>query len=233
MAQTFKILAALLSYPTREIADAASEFGGVMESEALLPARARQNLGRLADQIASRDLYDLQERYVMLFDRSRTLSLHLFEHIHGESRDRGQAMVDLLALYQQNDLEMIEGELPDFLPLFLEFLSTQPVNEARALLGETAHVLDALAERLRKRKSIYANVFKVLGELADRTASVEGASVETPASEDESLEAMDKAWAEEQVVFGPDPDAGCPVADDMLSRMTPPPDFDLNKGPQS
>lgn len=233
MAQTFKILAALLSYPTQEIADAAGDFTEVLESEGLLSARARQNLGRLAGQIASRDLYDLQERYVMLFDRSRTLSLHLFEHVHGESRDRGQAMVDLLALYEQNDLVMVEGELPDYLPLFLEFLSTQTVKEARALLGEAAHVLDALAERLRKRKSVYASVFKAMGELADRSTVIEGAKVETPASEDESLEAMDKAWAEEQVVFGPDPEAGCPVADDMLARMATPPASDLNKGSQS
>ncbi len=163
MAKTFKILAALLSYPTLEIKDAAGEFADVLESEALLSGRDRLNVGRLADQLASRDLYDLQERYVQLFDRSRTLSLHLFEHVHGESRDRGQAMVDLLTLYQQNGLEMVEGELPDFLPLFLEFLSTQTVAEARALLGEAAHVLDALTERLRKRKSIYGSVFRALG----------------------------------------------------------------------
>jgi nitrate reductase delta subunit len=232
MAKTFKILAALLSYPTQEIKDAAGEFADVLESEALLSGRDRLNVGRLADQLASRDLYDLQERYVQLFDRSRTLSLHLFEHVHGESRDRGQAMVDLLTLYQQNGLEMVEGELPDFLPLFLEFLSTQTVAEARALLGEAAHVLDALTERLRKRKSIYGSVFRTLGHLADRSTIVEGASVETPASEDESLEAMDKAWAEEQVQFGPDPDAGCPVADDMLGRMAVPPETNLNKGGQ-
>jgi len=231
MTRTFKVLAALLSYPTQDIVDAAPAFKDVLADEGLMSRRDQLRVGRLVDQLMSRDLYDLQERYVQLFDRSRTLSLHLFEHVHGESRDRGQAMVDLLTLYQQNGLEMAAGELPDFLPLFLEFLSTQPIAEARALLGETAHVLDALTERLRKRKSIYAAVFRGIANLANRSTDAKTA-VETPANEDESLEALDRAWAEEQVTFGPDPEAGCPVADDMLSRMTDPSDSNLNKGGQ-
>jgi len=231
MTRTFKVLAALLSYPAKDIVDAAPAFKDVLSDDGLMSRRDQLRVGRLADQLVSRDLYDLQERYVQLFDRSRTLSLHLFEHVHGESRDRGQAMVDLLTLYQQNGLEMVEGELPDFLPLFLEFLSTQPVAEARALLGETAHVLDALTERLRKRKSIYASVFRGLANMADRSTEARTA-VETPANEDESLEALDRAWAEEQVQFGPDPEAGCPVADDMLGRMVAPSDNNFNKGGQ-
>ena len=83
-------------------------------------------LDRLLDELATGDLYDLQERYVLLFDRTRSLSLHLFEHVHGESRDRGQAMVDLKALYERHGLLMSSSELPDHLPLFLEFLSDHP-----------------------------------------------------------------------------------------------------------
>ncbi|MEE2525709.1 nitrate reductase molybdenum cofactor assembly chaperone [Hyphobacterium sp. HN65] len=222
MTRTFKVLAALLNYPTQEIAAAAPEFGPALAEEALIPDRQIRVLEKLADQLAERDLYDLQERYVQLFDRSRSLSLHLFEHVHGESRDRGQAMVDLKALYEAHGLEPAANELPDFLPLFLEFLSTQALDEARALLGEAVHVTDALADRLSKRDSIYASVFRALGSLADRNAALD-ASVETPASEDQSLEALDKAWEEEQVVFGPDPNAGCPVAKDMLADMAPPP----------
>ena len=116
-------------------------------------------------------------------------------------------------------------------PLSSSRESTRDVDEARALLGETCHVLDALTERLRKRDSIYASVFRALGALADRSAAVDG-TVETPATEDTSLEAIDKAWAEEQVVFGPDPDAGCPAANDMLGRMAVPPETGLNKGDQ-
>lgn len=223
MTRTFKVLAALLSYPTPEIKAAAVDFRPVLEAEGLLGKREVTALAKLANQLADRDLYDLQERYVQLFDRSRSLSLHLFEHVHGESRDRGQAMVDLKALYESHGLEPAANELPDFLPLFLEFLSTQDLGEARALLGEAAHVVDALTDRLRKRDSIYAGVFRALGQIADRGAALDGAEVETPAAEDESLEAIDKAWEEEQVVFGPDPNAGCPVAKDMLANMAPPP----------
>jgi nitrate reductase delta subunit len=230
MTRTFKVLAAMLSYPTPEIKAAAPEFRPVLDAEGLLGKREITGLARLAGQLAERDLYDLQERYVQLFDRSRSLSLHLFEHVHGESRDRGQAMVDLKALYESNGLEPAANELPDFLPLFLEFLSTQPLGEARALLGEAAHVIDALTERLRKRDSLYASVFRALGQIADRTAALADAEVETPAAEDESLEAIDKAWEEEQVTFGPDPNAGCPVAQDMLNQMAVPPQSHSSKG---
>ena len=209
MTRSFKVYAALLSYPTQDICDAASAFSDVLDAENLIAKRNRVRVDTLIEQLVSRDLYDLQERYVELFDRSRTLSLHLFEHVHGESRDRGQAMA--------------ANELPDFLPLFLEFLSELPLAEARTLLGETAHVLDALTERLRKRKSLYTAVMRNLALIADRAASQGGAKVETPADESQSLEAIDQAWEDEQVVFGPDPSAGCPIAEDMLSQMAVPP----------
>ena len=214
MTRSFKVYAALLSYPTQDICDAASAFSDVLDAENLIAKRNRVRVDTLIEQLVSRDLYDLQERYVELFDRSRTLSLHLFEHVHGESRDRGQAMVDLKALYESHGLDMAANELPDFLPLFLEFLSELPLAEARTLLGETAHVLDALTERLRKRKSLYTAVMRNLAL---------SAKVETPADESQSLEAIDQAWEDEQVVFGPDPSAGCPIAEDMLSQMAVPP----------
>lgn len=233
MTRTFKALAALLSYPSQDICDASDALRRALVQDGLVPPAQLEDVNRLIEQLRTRDLYDLQARYVDLFDRSRSLSLHLFEHIHGESRDRGQAMVDLKALYQSHGLEPAANELPDFLPLFLEFLSTQPLGEARALLGETAHVIDALSERLHKRESIYACVFDALAQLADRDAALTDADVETPPSEDESLEAMDRAWEEEQVVFGPDPNAGCPVARDMLNQIALPPKPNPSKGDRS
>ena len=122
------------------------------------------------------DLYALQERYVDQFDRTRSLSLHLFEHVHGESRDRGQAMIDLKSLYEQNGLYLSAAELPDFVPAFLEFLSTRPLAQARALLSQTAHILTALAERLQKRHSPYAAIFQALAALA--TLAPDAPSVE-------------------------------------------------------
>ena len=114
------------------------------------------------------DIYDLQERYVLLFDRTRSLSLHLFEHVHGESRDRGQAMIDLLSACTRSvGCSCASDELPDFLPLFLEYLvDAAAAQEACELLGQPAHIFAALAERLRKRQSPYEAVFRALVALA-------------------------------------------------------------------
>ena len=118
--KSLRALAALLTYPTAELVAAAAEIRDVLDSEAVVPRAARAALHRLIDDLAAGDLYDLQERYGLLFDRTRSLSLHLFEHVHGESRDRGQAMVDLLKLYEENGYTPTARELPDYLPLFLE-----------------------------------------------------------------------------------------------------------------
>lgn len=220
MARTFRVFAALLSYPTEEIQTAAPLFREVLAEDGLLPDRQQTRLGHLIDQIASRDLYDLQERYVQLFDRSKSLSLHLFEHVHGESRDRGQAMVDLQNLYQQHGLEIAARELPDFLPLFLEFLSTLPVNEACELLSEPGHVLAALRDRLRKRKSIYSVVFAALQSLTADSPAASEADIHTPDDDPDDLEALDRAWEDEPVTFGPG-EQSCPMADQMVQRMSP------------
>jgi nitrate reductase delta subunit len=176
-----------------------------LEDEKLLPPAAQRALVVLLDEIAIGDLYDLQERYVLLFDRTRSLSLHLFEHVHGESRDRGQAMVDLQNLYGQQGLEISASELPDFVPLFLEFLSTQPRPEAYELLGQPVHVLAALAERLRKRDSSYESVFRALVALAHAKpkGEVVAAILNEPDSDPEDLAALDAEWESTPVTFGP------------------------------
>ena len=168
--------------------------------EGLVPAPHRAAIDGLLTELAGRDIYELQERYFALFDRSRTLSLHLFEHVHGESRDRGQAMADLIALYRGHGFEPTASELPDFLPLFLEFLSLLPGHEAQALLAEPAGILQALAERLVTRKSAYAAVFAALATLANAPAiDLPDTSAEDP----DDLVALDAAWEEAAVHFGP------------------------------
>src|SRR4029079_808094 len=163
------------------------------------------DLHRLLDDLENVDLYDLQERYGLLFDRTRALSLHLFEHVHGESRDRGQAMVDLLKLYEESGYTPTTSELPDFLPLFLEYASTPPPKAAVELLGQPANVIAALKERLVKRNSPYAAVMSAL--LAISKAKLDDAALATwragPDTEPEDLEALDAAWEEEEVTFGP------------------------------
>lgn len=219
MANIFKALSLLLAYPTEDMRAAAGAIGEVIANEKALPARVRDQLQGLVDDLATGDLYDAQERYVLLFDRTRSLSLHLFEHVHGESRDRGQAMIDLKALYEQKGLQVSSTELPDFIPLFLEFLSTQPRSEAHELLGQPVHILAALAERLRKRGSPYEAAFRALISLAAVKPKDEeiAAVLNEPDPEPTDLEALDAAWEDEPVSFGPNAANGC--KDTLISRM--------------
>ena len=212
-ARTFKALSALLSYPSRELQTAIEEVRAVIHDEGLLDRRALAALDRLMDEVRDRDIYDLQERYTLLFDRSRSLSLHLFEHVHGESRDRGQAMVDLADHYARHGFEADARELPDFLPLFLEFLSVIPVSDAKALLDDPIEIVAALEQRLRKRRSPYASVFAALQTIA--AGSVDPARLAeltaAPDPDPSDLETLDADWEEAAVTFGPLADPGTDV----------------------
>jgi nitrate reductase molybdenum cofactor assembly chaperone NarJ/NarW len=204
MARTYRALAALISYPTEALQAATGEIATVLAEEGLVPAPQRAAIDGLLAELAGRDIYDLQERYFALFDRSRTLSLHLFEHVHGESRDRGQAMADLIELYRGHGLEPTAGELPDFLPLFLEFVSLLPEDEARALLVEPAGILQVLSERLAARNSAYAAVFQALAILANAPdAPVPDIGLDIGQDDPDDLTALDAAWEEAAVHFGP------------------------------
>lgn len=221
MIVTLKALSALLTYPTADLQAAAAEIGAALAAEGLLPEDRRAALQPLLAELATRDLIDLQERFVLLFDRSRTLSLNLFEHIHGESRERGQAMVDLLEMYRAADWEPVGPELPDHLPILLEFLSMRPLAEARETLADAGHVVAVLGDRLERRGSAYAAVMSAAVALTATPASAEliaelGAR---PDDDPEDLAALDAVWEETQVTFGPDPNAGCPASRDLLARM--------------
>lgn len=203
--KTFKVFSALLSYPSEDLIAAAPDFLTVLDSEKLVPAAHRRALDILVEEIAVGDLYDLQERYGLLFDRSRLLALHLFEHVHGESRDRGQAMVDLKTLYEGAGFVIAANELPDFVPLFLEFLSTQPLAAARELLGQAVHILAALAELLGRRKSSYKAIFDALVAIAAEAPQRDAIDelLNGPDPDPMDLVALDAAWEEEEVRFGP------------------------------
>jgi len=215
---TLKALSALLTYPTAELKAAAGEFSEVLDADRLIPVRIRDQLHALLTELAIGDLYDLQERYVLLFDRTRSLSLYLFEHVHGESRDRGQAMIDLKTQYEEAGLAMDTGELPDFVPLFLEYLATLPREEGCKTLGQPAHIFSALAERLRKRRSPYEAVFRALVALADAKPEAEALSalLQEPDIDANDLAALDAAWEDEPVSFGPDA-GGCKVG--LIARV--------------
>ena len=229
MLKSLRALSALLTYPTLELQQACGEISEAIAKETAIPFSQRDQLHRLLRELASGDLYDLQERYVLLFDRTRSLSLHLFEHVHGESRDRGQAMIDLKTQYEQNNLFISAAELPDFLPLFLEYLSTLPAADACETLGQPAHIFAAMAERLRKRKSSYEAVFRALVALATAKPKDEEVSalLTLPDPEAYDLAALDAAWEDEPVNFGPGSGDGC--KDGLIARvrggMRPAPDM--------
>ncbi|MCP1336599.1 nitrate reductase molybdenum cofactor assembly chaperone [Futiania mangrovi] len=224
MQMTLKALSALLTYPGRELQAAIPEIRAALASDGLLGPRDVRALGPLLDELERDDLYALEERYVALFDRSRTLSLNLFEHVHGESRDRGGAMVDLLETYRAGGYAPVGNELPDHLPILLEFLSVRPLAESRAILADAAHILEALRVRLDRRGSDYAAVFAALTRIAGATPDADAlAGLSNEAEEDpDDLAALDATWEEAQVTFGPDPNAGCPATRDMLARMDMP-----------
>lgn len=223
--KTFRALSALLAYPTADLQQAVPAIRQVIAAEGVIPPGDAAALDQLLDSLGFDDLYDLEERYVLLFDRSRTLSLNLFEHIHGEGRDRGGAMVDLLETYRAGGFDLTGPELPDHLPVLLEFLSTQPLEDARAILADAGHILVALAERLTRRESSYAPVLAALVSVARATPATEEAQALLAEKDDDptDLAALDETYAEAQVMFGPDPNAGCPVSRDLLARMDIPP----------
>ncbi|MDX2484889.1 MAG: nitrate reductase molybdenum cofactor assembly chaperone [Pseudodonghicola sp.] len=224
MDRSLKAMSLLLSYPTEELQHAMPEIAGVLASDSRLTTAARRALRPLVETLQSGDIYEVQETYVALFDRSRSLSLNLFEHVHGESRDRGGAMVNLVEMYRAGGFDPVTSELPDHLPVLLEFLAMRPLADVQDTLADAAHILAALQTRLERRESPYDAVFAALLQIAD--ARVDAGAVEQllelPDDDPEDLEALDAVWEESEVTFGPDPNAGCPQVRDMLSQMDTP-----------
>lgn len=188
-ALTLRALAYLLRYP-----DAAwrAHLGEVWEAlghaDTLGRARLRE-IAVLVDSIVAADELEAEAEYVDLFDRGRGTALHLFEHVHGDSRDRGPAMIDLIATYEQAGLALNTDELPDHLTVLLEYASTQPRDAAVALLGEVAHILQRVYAAVQRRGSAYA---AVIGSLLD----LSGVRVEAAARASEAEPDLDAAWEE-------------------------------------
>lgn len=190
--RTLRVLAKLLSYPDAELRLHLPELRATLHEELALSLTRLAELDALIESMAQTDALDGEASYVELFDRGRATSLHLFEHVHGDSRERGPAMIDLTQTYEKAGLYLAPHELPDYLPAMIEFVSTQPPQEARDFLGEMAHILNSIFAALRQRQSHYASVLGALLELAG-----EQVQAVTLAPE----EALDVSW-EEPVVFG-------------------------------
>lgn len=187
MSLTLRVLARLLSYPDSEVREHLSDMREVLNTEgALSPARLAE-IDAFIGSIERQSAIDAEADYVQLFDSGRRTSLQLFEHVHGDSRDRGPAMIDLAQTYEKAGLYLSEGEMPDHLPVALEYASTQPPTEARAFLGETSDILNVIFNALEKRNSRYASVLGALLDLAGEKARAVNVPDEEP---------IDETWAE-------------------------------------
>jgi nitrate reductase delta subunit len=205
MKLTLRTLASLLGYPSEALQSAAGELRQAIEEEQALPKAERNRLEPLFHALETDELLDLQASYSELFDRSRSLSLHLFEHVHGDNRERGQAMIDLGQQYLASGFFLEANELPDFVPVFLEYASCLSPAEARETLGQPAHVFAVLTERLEKRQSPYASVFHCLVKLAGVRPDAEArAEIDqnTPAVDPKEI---DEEWEEAPVSFNSGP----------------------------
>lgn len=198
--KTYKALGALLQYPSEDLLAALPEILAVLETGDALPVADVEAIGALIAELACGDLYDLQENYVDLFDRGRATCLNLFEHVHGESRDRGQAMVDLQRLYDNAGLHLAAKQLPDYLPALLEYLSLRERAEATDMLADCAHILQAIGAALARRRSRYAAVLRALLRLAGEKRP-DKLIADTEVEDDSTPEAIDRAWAEDPVTF--------------------------------
>ena len=225
MTKTFKALGALLTYPTPALLAATDEIATVLAQEKRLPEAHKAALRELVAELSAGDLVDLQERYVALFDRGRTTSLNLFEHVHGESRERGPAMLNLMEVYARAGFSLASSELPDYLPLMLEFLSQRPYAEADDMLGDCAHIIRKIGEALRSRGSRYdgvpAALLAIIGEEGlspdvGREAPAGKANEAAMAADEKSL---DDDWMEAPVVFGPESCKSIPPAASVIRFM--------------
>jgi nitrate reductase molybdenum cofactor assembly chaperone NarJ/NarW len=198
MDMLYKSLSALLGYPDAALRGALPEIAAVIGGSGALPGDVKARLADLLGRMAEADPYALEAGYVETFDRGRATSLHLFEHVHGESRDRGQAMVSLRETYGQAGITLEANELPDYLPVMLEYMALVAREESDAMLRDCAHILRSIGEALAARGSDYSAVLEALLAVAGEPALERKRQASPPAEKP-----LDEEWLEEPVIFGP------------------------------
>jgi nitrate reductase delta subunit len=185
MIKTYKILSLLLSYPTEELQEFLPEALQELATEKLLEEEPMEEVGKFAEHFRQYDLLDWQAEYVQLFDTGRSVSLYLFEHLRGDSKDRGQAMVDLTEEYRMRGMELSSGELPDYLPVLLEFLSSLEPGEAAEMLSGTVNVISLIHHRLTAKGNIYRHLTGAVTSLSAKAPEVSVESLPAPETETE------------------------------------------------
>ena len=201
MIKSYKILSLLLSYPSDELQRFLLEVEKELKEEALLQEKRIDEISEFCKRFNQLDLTDWQAEYVQLFDYSRSVSLHIFEHIKGDSRDRGQAMVNLIEFYKEKGMHLTARELPDYIPAFLEFLSTLSVTKSAELLGETVNIMDKINVALSDSKNLYSSIFKAIISLSSKEPDKE---ITRAMIKNEKPMDLDAEYEEEPVTFGGD-----------------------------
>lgn len=195
-------LAVLLHYPQQETVDNADAIADALSTRPEFPPEDKADLERFIRRLRTAELLHQQAGYVETFDRSKKVSLYLFEHVHGESRDRGPAMVELRMAYREQGLDIAANELPDYLPMFLEFCAQLPDADACGWLEDVSHILQEVHVRLHQRESRYALPFRLLLRVVDvepwPAELVEDTKEE---KRDDTREAIDSVWCEAPVTF--------------------------------
>ncbi|PHQ68406.1 MAG: nitrate reductase molybdenum cofactor assembly chaperone [Robiginitomaculum sp.] len=207
--RSLRVLSRLLTYPNAELLAQTDALKDVLVEEGFLKKKTLNKLSKFMDEFGSTDLMEAQESYVEIFDRGRAHCLHLFEHVHGESRFRGQAMLDLSDRYAEKGLVVGVGELPDYLPVFLEFISICDPEEGLETLAQAAPVIATIGEKLKRKKSGYNHVFAAIVELSG--AKLNAADIEKAADAAlpniQTLDELDEEWKEPDA-FGGAEDCG-------------------------
>lgn len=219
LARPLLALARILDYPTVELQQHADEIAAILAAAPGLNEDESEAVRAFAKGLAGQRLFDIQAEYVETFDQGRKVSLYVFEHVYGESRDRGPAMIELKKAYRDYGLDTNTRELPDFLPVFLEFCAQVPPDAAMTWLVETTHILQRVCVRLAERGSGYATTLTVLLRMIGADPAPEDLThMAGEERRDDTPEAMDEIWMEKPVTFGPGED----LTDCGATRQTPP-----------
>lgn len=209
MIKSYKILSLLLSYPHAELQEFLPEALAGLREEALLPQEKTEEIEKFVSHCIKTDLTDWQAEYVQLFDHTRSASLHLFEHVKGDSKERGQAMSDLLELYCENGMELTSNELPDYLPVFMEFLSVQEKEKAAELLAEPVPIIQRIYLTLKEKEHPYQHVLSAIVSLSARQPDEKAAEL---IIQNEKPLDLDAEYEEKPVEFGGDKNcANCKI----------------------
>jgi len=169
----YTILSRLLDYPDSDLKGNLDVIDEVLEKDSHITEQEHTAITAFIEQMRQKSLMELQQDYVQIFDMVPEHSLHLTHHLFGDDRGRGPALVDLSEHYKGMGLGMKVGEIPDYLPLILEYVSTLDEIAARIFLADAGKVLTVIAANLEKSGSHYAPLVRLVehrGQLAQTAA---------------------------------------------------------------